>query len=127
MQLRLAASAEGRYLHRLHCALLVAEGRSCCEVARWFGDDQRTVERWVHAIADRGVDGLRERHSGGRRARLSAEQIQRLAPELRSAPRLAGYPHSNWSGKLLMRHLEARYAIAPSARRCQRLLRRIGA
>lgn len=59
-------SCEPRFLHRLHCLLLIAEGRSCYEVARWFGEDPRTIERWVHALDWYGIEGLREHHAGGR-------------------------------------------------------------
>lgn len=50
------ASPEQRFLHRLHCVLLVAKGRSCYEVAGWFGEDLRTIERWVHALDEQGVE-----------------------------------------------------------------------
>lgn len=118
-------SREQRYLHRLHCVLLVAEGRSCYEVARWFGEDPRTIERWVHALGDHGVEGLRERPSGGRPARLGPDQTQRLTLELRQPPRLCGYSKRSWSGALLTQHLEERYGIRLGARQCQRLLLRL--
>jgi transposase len=118
-------SAEQRLLHRLHCALLVAEGRSCYEVARWFGEDPRTIERWVHALDLRGAEGLKEHHAGGRPARVSSELRQRLALDLRNPPPLSGYERREWSGKLLTRHLEEHYGIKLSARQCQRMLRRL--
>jgi transposase len=105
--------------------LLVAEGLSCYEVARWFGEDPRTIERWVHALDARGMEGLREHHAGGRPARLTAEQAQRLALELERAPDASGYAKRAWSGKLLTQHLQGSYGIKLSARQCQRLLRRL--
>jgi transposase len=118
-------SDEQRYLHRLHCVLLVAEGRSCYEVARWFGESPRTIERWVHALDDRGMEGLREHHGGGRPARLTAAQAQRLATELQRVPDAQEYPKRAWSGRLLTKHLQGTYGIKLSARQCQRLLRRL--
>lgn len=119
----LKTSCEQRFLHRLHCVLLIAEGRSCYEVARWFGEDPRTIERWVHALDLHGVEGLREHHAGGRPAKLAGEQAQRLALDLQNPPRLSGYPKREWSGKLLKQHLAGSYGVKLSARQCQRMLR----
>jgi transposase len=119
------AACEQRLLLRLCCVLLIAEGRSCYEVARWFGEDPRTIERWVHALAEHGVEGLREHHAGGRPMKLAGEQVQRLTLDLQKPPRLCGYPERRWSGKRLAQHLERRYGIKLSARQCQRMMRRL--
>ena len=63
--------------------LLIAKGRSCYEVARWFGQDPRTIER--------GVGGLREHYAGGRSAKVVGEQVQSLARDLLKPPRVSGY------------------------------------
>ena len=118
-------SCEQRFLLRLCCVLLIAEGCSCYEVARWFGEDPRTIERWVHALHGHGVEGLREHYAGGRPAKLTGEQAQRLAVDLQKPPLLSGYPGREWSGKLLTQHLAESYGIKLSARQCQRMLRRL--
>ena len=118
-------SCESHFLHRLHCVLLVAEGRSCYEVARWFGEDPRTIERWVHALNEHGIEGLREHHSGGRPTKLADKQMQRLALDLQKPPRVCGYSEREWSGKLLVQHLEGCYGIKLSVRQCQRVMRRL--
>ena len=115
-------SFEQRFLHRLHCVLLIAEGRSCYEVARWFGEDPRTIERWVHALDEHGVEGLREHHAGGRPTKLSRDQVQRLALDLQEPPCFCGYPERQWSGKRLAQHLDGCYGIKLSPRQCQRMI-----
>jgi transposase len=125
LQASIKTSFEQRFLHRLHCVLLVAEGRSCYEVARWFGEDARTIERWVHALEAHGEEGLRERHSGGRPARLAGEQKQHLLLDLQKPPRACGYPESRWSGKRLAQHVAERYGIKLSTRQCQRMMHRL--
>lgn len=117
----LKANCEPHFLHRLHCVLLIAEGRNCYEVGRWFAEDPRTIERWVHAIDLHGIEGLREHNAGGRPAKLTGEQARRLALDLEKAPSFFGYPTRGWSGKLLAQHLECRYGVKLSARQCQRI------
>ena len=126
IQASVSASGEQRFLHRLHCALLVAEGRSCYEVARWVGANPRTVERWVHAVQAHGVDGLREHHSGGRPSILPVERFDQLYREIGQRPLACGYGQERWHGPLLARHLLERYGVRLSIRECQRLLRRVG-
>lgn len=117
------ASCESHFLHRLHCVLLVAENRSCYEVAQWFGENPRTIQRWVHAFNNHGMEALRPHHSGGRHAKLADAQMQRLVLDLQEPPRLFGYTERKWGGKLLAQHMESSYGIKLSVRQCQRIIR----
>jgi transposase len=103
--------------------LLVAEGRSCYEVARWFRIDARTIERWVRQFEDLGPDGLRDHPHPGRPARVNDKQAERLESDLAQLPKLLGYGESRWTGSLLARHLDSYYGIRLSVRQSQRLLR----
>ena len=118
-------SAELRFIHRLHAVLLVTMGCSCYEVAHWFGEDPRSVERWIHAYELQGPDGLREHPRIGRSGVLTAQQMAQLAQETAGEPAGCGYSHSRWSGKLLALHLEHHYGVRLSQRHCQRLLQRL--
>ena len=120
------ATSEGqRFLHRLHCVLLVSIGRSCYEVAAWFGEDPRTIERWVHAHEKDGAGGLHDHHGGGRPARLSVNQARHVAQELGASPLECGYDAGKWNGRLLELHLEGRYGVRLGVRQCQRILRAV--
>ncbi|MCC7486137.1 MAG: helix-turn-helix domain containing protein [Burkholderiales bacterium] len=113
-----------RFLHRLHCVLLVGRGRSCYEVGAWYGTSPRTIERWVHAYASRGVSGLGDRQrTGGRLARIGRQQAVDLARDLALPPADFGYGGSKWTGEVLARHVAARYGVVLGPRQCQRLLR----
>lgn len=118
----LQSAKDGRLLHRLDGVLLVAEGRSCNEVAAWFGVDRRTVERWIRAADAQGIGGLAEHHHVGRPAKLSGAQLQELRLALPCAPAVLGYPDRRWTGKRLALHLAARYGQVLSVRSCQRLI-----
>lgn len=110
-----------RYLHRLHAVLLVSVGRSCYDVAHWFGDNPRSVERWVHAFDAAGDRGLHDHHRGGRKARLALQQIDVLALDLTQAPSILGYAHPRWSAKLVAHHVQLRFGVTLSPRQCLRL------
>jgi transposase len=121
----LRRSSELRFIHRLHAVLLVGVGCSCGEVADWFGEDQRSIERWVRSYESLGGAGLRERERIGRPARLNLQQLRTLGEDVAVEPLAAGYTHARWSGKLLSLHVEQRYDVKLSVRHCQRLLQRL--
>lgn len=118
----LHSAKDAHLLHRLDGVLLVAEGRSCGEVARWFGVNRRTVERWIHADYAQGMSGLAEHHPGGRPARLSIAQLQEVGRVLLAPPAVLGYPDRRWTGKRLALHLARHYGLALGIRSCQRLI-----
>ena len=118
-----ARSSHSRFVHRLHCLLLVGAGRSCYEVAEVFGDDPRSVERWVHEFQQHGIEGLREKPHPGRHATLADEQLRQLELALRNCPRELGYAADAWNSKSLRAEILRRFGVTLSGRHCQRLFR----
>lgn len=113
---------DSRFLHRLHVVLLVSLDCSCQQVAAWFGDDPRSVQRWSLACERDGVEGLRNHHAGGRPGRLTAAEQVQMMLDLSREPISQGFTQTRWSGKLVALHLERRFGVALSQRRCQALL-----
>ena len=62
---------ESRYEHRLHAALLVAQGISCQKVSEVFGDSPRTVQYWIRRFNESGLSGLYDAPISRRPGRLS--------------------------------------------------------
>ncbi len=83
-------AAEKRYLHRLHCVLLVSAGQECSSVANWFGESSRSVERWVDSYYEFGPLGLKDDDKSGRLASLDADQFQFLLREIAVTPECLG-------------------------------------
>ena len=122
----IARSEESRYDHRLHGVLLVATGQSANHIAEVFGEDARTVQRWVQRFEAKGFEGLREGERPGRPRSLDARQWRQLERDLRQSPRQHGYSRNIWDGQLLSEHLRRRYQIELGVRQCQRLFRQMG-
>ena len=126
IQQEISRSEESRYDHRLHGLLLVTTGQSCREIARLFGEDASTVQRWVRRFEDRGLEGLREGERPGRPRQLDAGQWRQVAADLRRTPRAFGLAANRWDGPLLAEHLRRRFGIELGVRQCQRLFRQLG-
>jgi transposase len=122
----LRASASARFMHKLHCVLLVLGGMPCAAVGRRFGESTRSVERWVRAYRLGGIEKLREdAPHPGRPPRLPESSIDALVEDLRAPPSALGLDQSRWTGSLLAAHIARRYGVQLGARQCQRLLRRV--
>lgn len=119
-------SDESRYDHRLHGVLLVASKHTCTEVAHLFGEDRRTIQRWVKKFETDGFDGLREGDHTGRPNRIDEKQWATVATDLRKSPRDFGHEQNLWDGKVLSEHLKLHYHVKLGVRQCQRLFRKMG-
>jgi transposase len=126
IQQEISRSEESRYDHRLHGLLLVTTGQSCREIARLFGEDASTVQRWVRRFEERGLEGLREGERPGRPRQLDDGQWRQVAADLRRSPRAFGLAANLWDGPLLAEHLRRRFGIKLGVRQCQRLFRQFG-
>lgn len=126
IQQEIGRSDESRYDHRLHGVLLVASGESCGDVGLKFGEDARTIQRWVKRFEQHGFEGLREGEHTGRPRALSERQWERLARELRRDPRAFGHAQNLWDGKLLGEHLKRHYRVSLGVRQCQRIFSQMG-
>ena len=100
IQQEIQRSEESRYDHRLHGLLLITAGQSCQQVAELFGEDRRTVQRWVKTFEEQGLDGLREGDRPGRPRSLTPQQWKLLGKDLRKSPDKFGLTGHLWDGKL---------------------------
>ena len=126
IQQEIARSDESRYDHRLHGLLLITGGQTCQQVADLFGEDRRTVQRWVKRFESHGLEGMREGERSGRPATMDAKQWAALGRDLRRSPQDFGHSGHLWDGKMLSEHLRKRYDIALGVRQCQRIFGQMG-
>ena len=126
IQQEIGRSEESRYDHRLHGLLLLAAGHSCQDVAALFGEDDTTVQRWVHRFEEGGLQALRESERPGRPRSLDPQQWRELQADLRKSPQDLGLTTANWDGSSLSEHLRTRFGVQLGVRQCQRIFRQMG-
>jgi transposase len=97
---------------RLEGARLLEAGVSQAEVARQLGVKRQSVHEWAKVMAARGEKGL-ARVPTGRKPRLNAVQLARLAEHLQNGPQAHGYATALWTteriAKLIHRQFGVRY------------------
>lgn len=119
-------TSEARLQHRLHCMLLICDGRTCADVVALFGDSLRAVQYWVKRYNEAGIDGLGDPTRLGRSPRILPGDKAVLAQDLRRSPREFGYAQNLWDGKLLSHHLKEKFSIQLKVRQCQNLFHKLG-
>jgi transposase len=90
---------------RVQIILMAHRGRPHGQIAGDTGTSRSSVQRWLNAYLERGLDALRPRKPGKPRSKLTAD----LAPTLRQwvieGPQAHGLDRANWTHAELAEHL----------------------
>ena len=96
---------------RAQIVLMAHRGRPHGDIATDLGCSRSSVQRWLNAYLDRGLDGLRPRKAKGATPKLTAD----LAPVLRQwvidGPAEQGLDRANWTYAELADHLLKTHGI----------------
>jgi transposase len=105
-------TADDRKLRdRVQIILMAARGRPHQDIAQDLGLTPRSVQRWLNAYLDRGLDGLRPRKPPGAAPRLLPEFAPILCDWVIGGPKAAGLCRANWTYAELAEHLYQRYGL----------------
>jgi transposase len=111
---------------RLQIVLLAHRGRKHQAIAADLGTAPRTVQRWLNAYLDRGLDGLRPRKAPGAAAKIPpalADEVRRWVIE---GPARQGLDRANWTHEELADHLYKAHGIQASRAAMGRFCRKLG-
>ena len=117
-----AGSTDAKVTRRLLAIALVLEGRKRTEAAQTCGMDRQTLRDWVIRYNEQGIAGLSDQPSGGRPARLRAEEREQLAQWVRQGPD----PEDGlvrWRLSDLRRRLMHRFFVSLDERSVSRILK----
>jgi transposase len=126
LQNEILRSDEARYDHRLHGVLLVCKGFTSYEVAKMFGQNPTTIQRWVRGFQKSGFAGLEDCEKTGRPNRVTPKQLKLINQALRKSPKDFGYSQNLWDGKLLSHYIAQSHKVTLGVRQCQRLFHQLG-
>ena len=110
---------------RLRAVVLALEGRQAPEIAAMLGRARRSVQDWVYAYRDGGIDRIQPPPRPGRRRKLSPEQEAAFVRRFEAGPR----PDDGvctLRGKDAVRILEAEFGVRYTLDGAYALLHRLG-
>ncbi len=104
----------------------MARGERVEAVASGVGVSPSTVYAWLQAFLLDGVAGLRVRWRGGRPAKLTKAQRQRLAEILTAGPEGAGFPTGCWHALLIQQVIQREFGVSYNVHYLATLLHTLG-
>lgn len=115
-----------KYKGRLQIVRLASRNRPHQDIASDLAITPRTVQRWLNAYLERGLDGLRPRKAKGAPAKipaLLADEVKRWVIE---GPAQQGLDRANWTHEELADHLLKAKGIRTSRAAVGRFCRKLG-
>ena len=120
-------STEDRKLRdRLQIILLAHRGRKHQDIAADLCIHRRSVQRWLNAYLERGLDGLRPRKAKGAPGTIPADLADEIRRWVIDGPAKQGLDRANWTHAALADHLFKTHGIRTSRSAMHRFCRRIG-
>jgi transposase len=98
-------TADRRLRDRAQIILLAQRGRAHQAIAEDLSISPRTVQRWLNAYREHGLDGLRPRTAPGAKPKLTADLGPVLQQWVLDGPVKQGLDRANWTYAELAGHL----------------------
>jgi transposase len=105
---------------------LAHRGRKNQDIASDLGDPPRTVQRWLNAYLEGGLEGLVPRKAKGPAPAIPAELAEEVRCWVIGGPSGQDLDRANWTHAELADHLRKARGITASRSAMQRFCRRAG-
>jgi transposase len=120
-------SATDRKLRdRLNAVRLAHRGRPRWQIAETLGMTTRSVQRWLNAYRERGLDGLAPRKPPGAKPKIPATLADEVRRWVIEGPAKQGLDRANWTHPELAEHLCRTHGVRTSRSAVQRLCAKLG-
>jgi transposase len=118
--------SDPKYKERLQIIRLASRDRPHKQIAEDLAITPRTVQRWLNAYLDRGLDGLRPRKAPGQPGKIPAAMADEIKTWVIGGPAKQGLDRANWTHEELADHLFKTHGIKTSRSAMQRFCQKIG-
>lgn len=117
---------DSRYKDRIQIVRLAARDRPHKDIAADLAVTPRTVQRWLNAFLERGLDGIRPRKAKGAPGKIPAFLADNLKRWVIEGPAKQGLDRANWTHEELADHLLKTKGIRTSRPAVGRFCRKLG-
>ena len=110
---------------RIRAIYLGLMDKTAPEIAKMLGYSRRTVQNWIHAYNQKGLEGLQDSPGRGTRCKLNQDQLQWLRQRIEEGPR----PEDGvcvFHGKDIQKIIKQQFGVDYCLNSIYSLLRRLG-
>jgi transposase len=115
-----------KYRDRIQIVRLASRDRPHKDIAADLAITPRSVQRWLNAYLERGLDGIRPRKAPGKPGKIPAELADEIKRWVIEGPAKQGLDRANWTHEELADHLYKTKGIKTSRSAMQRFCSKIG-
>jgi transposase len=126
LELAFRQETDSKYKDRLQIVRLASRDHPHQGIAQDLAITPRTVQRWLNAYLERGLDGLRPRKAKGAPGKIPATLADEVRRWVIEGPAKQGLDRANWTHEELADHLYKIHGIVTSRSAMQRFCRKIG-
>lgn len=101
----LRTAPDAKLRHRVQIVLMAHRSRRHPDIAADTGTSPRSVQRWLNAYLDGGLDRLRPRKAKGASPKLTADLVPVIRQWVIDGPAEQGLDRANWTYPELADHL----------------------
>jgi transposase len=111
---------------KIAALLLMAEGQRPGWISEVLGISRESLNRWVHAVNERGLKALEWQPRPGRPCKLTGKIQEKLEQDLEKSPMEVGLHRARWDGPTVVVYLKRKYDIPLKVRQAQYWMHRLG-
>ncbi len=115
-----------KYRDRIQIVRLASRDRPHNQIAADLAVSTRTVQRWLNAYLERGLDGLRPRQAPGKPGKIPATLAEEVKRWVIEGPAKQGLDRANWTHEELADHLLKTKGLRTSRPAVGRFCRKLG-
>jgi transposase len=105
LELTFRTAADAKLRHRAQIVLMAHRGRPHGDIATDLACSRSSVQRWLNAYLDRGLDGLTPRKAPGAKPKLTPDLVPVVRQWVIEGPAPQGLDRANWTYAELADHL----------------------
>ena len=114
-----------RLATRIRAVYLGLMDKTAPEIAELLGYSRRTIQRWIRAYNQKGLDGLGDKNGRGSNCKLNDDQLQWLRQRIEQGP-LAEDEVCVFHGKDIQRIIKQQFKVDYCLNSVYNLLKRLG-
>ena len=118
--------ADPKYRDRIQIVRLASRDRPHKDIALDLAITTRTVQRWLNAYLERGLQGIRPRKAPGKPGKIPADLAEEVKRWVIEGPAKQGLDRANWTHEELADHLYKTKGIRTSRSAMQCYCQKIG-
>jgi transposase len=118
--------ADPKYRDRIQIVRLACRDRPHKDIAADLAITPRSVQRWLNAYLERGLDGIRPRKAPGKTSNIPADLADEIKAWVIGGPASVGLDRANWTHEEIADHLYKAKGIKTSRSAVQRFCQKIG-